>query len=303
LNILVTGSTGLIGSALCSFLIRSNHRILRLVRRDPAGTGEIRWNPTSGILDVSSLEGLDGVVHLAGENIAAFRWTGAKKHRIRNSRILGTRLLARSLANLANPPKVLVSASAVGYYGNRGEEYLDEGSSAGTGFFPELCREWESATAPAADRGVRVVIPRIGVVLSATAGALALMLPIYRLGFGGRIGNGRQYMSWIAIDDLVEIFHHALMHPSLQGPINAVSPNPVTNLIFSKTLGRVLSRPAVCALPAFAAQLALGQMAEETLLSSARVSPARLIQAGFPFAFPQLESALRHALQKPKARA
>jgi uncharacterized protein (TIGR01777 family) len=301
LNILISGSTGLIGSRLCSSLIKDRHRVMRLVRRAPSGADEIHWDPSSGALDTSVLEGLDAVIHLAGESIAAGRWTPEKKRRIRESRLKGTRLLTQSLSRLLDPPKVLVSVSAIGYYGDRGEEQLDEESSSGAGFLPELCREWETATAPAAMKGIRTVIPRLGMVLSGAGGALERMLPIFRLGMGARVGSGRQYMSWIAIDDLVGVIHHAIKNESIQGPVNAVSPNPVTNLVFSKVLGRVLSRPVLFALPAFAARLALGQMAEEVLLAGARVSPARLIKSGYHFAFPELEGALRHVLQKPEA--
>jgi uncharacterized protein (TIGR01777 family) len=301
LNILVTGSTGLIGSELYSFLTNKKHRILRMVRRGTPKPDEILWNPSSGALGSSSLEGLDAVVHLAGESIASKRWTAKKMRRIRESRIKGTNLLAQSLAHLSDPPKVLVSVSAVGFYGNRGEEQLNEESGAGEGFLAQVCREWESATAPASERGIRVVIPRVGMILSARGGVLSQMLPIYRLGIGGTIGSGRQYMSWIAIDDMVGVINHVIQHDSVRGPVNAVSPNPVTNSTFSKTLGRVLSRPTMFALPAFAVQLALGKMADELLLSSSRVSPVRLVESGFRFAFPKLEEALRYILHRPAA--
>ncbi len=272
---------------------------MRMVRRAPAHDNEVRWDPDSGTIEKSALEGLDAVVHLAGESIASGRWTAEKKRRIRQSRIKGTGLLAQSLAALLDPPKVLVSVSAVGYYGDRGKEQLDEDSGSGNGFLPEVCREWENATAPAAERGIRVVIPRIGVVLSTAGGALRLMLPIYRLGIGGKIGSGNQYMSWIAISDMAGIIHHAMNCESLRGPVNAVAPNPVTNSVFSKTLAKVLSRPAIFALPAFAARLAFGKMADEALLSSCRALPARLMESGYRFSFPQLEGALRHILHKP----
>jgi uncharacterized protein (TIGR01777 family) len=302
LNILVTGSTGLIGSKLCAVLEKNDHRVLRMVRRIPAQDNEVKWDPDAGRLDKSDLGRLDAAVHLAGESIASGRWTVEKRRRIRQSRTQGTTLLAQSLADLPDPPRVLISASAVGYYGNRGEEQLDEESGSGKGFLPEVCREWESATAPAAKRGIRVVIPRVGMVLSATGGAFALMLPIYRLGIGGKIGSGQQYMSWIAIDDMVGIINHALNNSSLQGPVNAVSPNPVTNLEFSKTLARLLSRPAIFCLPAFAARLVFGKMADEVLLSSSKVAPTQLIVSGYKFAFPKLDGALRHILNKPIAQ-
>jgi len=298
MNILLTGSTGLIGSELSAFLSGNRHRIIRLVRRAQAGANEICWDPSSGTLDAQALEGLDAVVHLAGENIASGRWTAEKKRRIRESRIRGTQLIAKSLSRLFDPPKVLVSVSAIGYYGDRGEEKLDEDNDAGTGFLPQLCQEWESATEAAMIRGIRVVIPRLGMVLSEKGGSLPRMLTAFRLGVGGSIGNGRQYVSWIAIEDLVGIINHALHNESLHGPINAVSPNPLTNREFSQVLGRVLARPVWLALPSFAARIALGKMADEVLLASARVIPERLAESGFKFQFPDIEGALRHILQK-----
>lgn len=299
MNILVTGASGLIGSELTSFLTKSKHHVIRMVRKAQAAADEVRWDPAAGILDAEPLERLDAVVHLAGENIAAGRWTAEKKRRIRESRVQVTRFLAQSLARLFDPPKVLVSVSAIGYYGHRGEEQVDEESDPGAGFLPELCNEWEAATGPAVIRGIRVVIPRVGMVLSAEGGALARMLPAFRLGIGGRIGNGRQYISWITIDDLVGILNHAIRNESLHGPVNAVTPNPVTNQEFSLTLGRVLSKPAHFVLPAFAARIAFGKMADEVLLASARVLPVQLKQTGYTYKFPELESALRHALRIP----
>jgi uncharacterized protein len=298
MNILVTGSAGLIGSALISYLSGNQHRVVRLVRHAQLGTDEIYWNPAAGILDPQDLEGLDAVVHLAGESIASGRWTKEKKQRIRESRLLGTQLLAQSLSRLFDPPKVLVSVSAVGYYGDRGDEQLDEDSKPGTGFLAELCRQWEWATQAALTRGIRVVIPRVGMVLSAKGGALELMLPVFRLGIGGKIGTGRQYMSWIALEDLVGVIDHLIQNKSIHGPVNAVSPNPATNREFSQSLAHALSKPAVFALPAFAARLAFGEMANEVLLASARVSPVRLAESEFKFQFPELDGALGHMLQK-----
>lgn len=302
MHILVTGSTGLVGSTLVPALTAEGHRVSCLVRsKSKTETGDILWAPPIGELDKTSLEGFDSVIHLAGENIAGGRWTAARKARIRDSRIQGTRLLSESLAQLARPPKVFVSASAVGYYGDRADVVLTEQSSPGSNFLAGVCREWESATEPAAQRGIRVVILRLGMVLSPSGGALAKMLTPFRMGVGGIIGSGKQFMSWIAIDDLVRIIIHTLKTDSLDGPTNAVAPNPVTNREFTKTLGRALRRPTVLPMPAFAARLALGEMADELLLASARVVPSKLLASGFVFHHPDLESALTDLLGKAKA--
>lgn len=298
MNILLTGSTGLIGSELIPFLA-GTHRIIRMVRRASTGPDEISWDPAAGKLDKQALEGLDAVIHLAGEGIASGRWTTEKKRRIRESRINGTQLLAQALSHLFDPPRVWISVSAAGYYGDRGEEKLDEDSDPGSGFLSELCRDWEAATNPAIIRGIRVVIPRLGMVLSSKGGALRLMLPAFRAGIGGRIGSGNQYVSWIAMDDLIGVINHALFNESIHGPVNAVSPNPVTNREFTETLARLLSRPARLALPSLAARLAFGKMADEVLLASARISPSRLRESGFKFQFPELEGALRRILELP----
>jgi uncharacterized protein (TIGR01777 family) len=297
MNILVTGATGLIGSNLCASLHQENHRVIHMVRKPPLSENRILWDPASGKLDKEALEGIDAVVHLAGESITGGRWTPEKKRRILQSRIKGTRLLSECLARLSSPPKAFVSASAVGFYGDRGEELLDESSSPGIGFLPEVCREWENATEPASSKGIRVILLRTGVVLSAAGGALARMLPVFRMGLGGKIGSGLQYMSWIALEDITGIIEFAMQDESLRGPVNAVSPHPVSNREFAKTLGRVLSRPSVCFLPGFAARLAFGEMADALLLASARISPARLTEAKYSFRFPMLEDALRNALQ------
>jgi uncharacterized protein (TIGR01777 family) len=297
MKILVTGSSGLIGSALVPVLTAEGHSVTRLVRSKPRpGEAGIYWDPSTETIDTSSLEGFDGVVHLAGENIAAGRWTAEQKARIRDSRVKGTRLLAESLARLARRPAVLLCASAMGYYGSRGEEVLKESSPAGSGFLAEVCREWEAAAEPAARRGIRVVSLRMGVVLSSKGGALATMLLPFRLGVGGRVGDGKQYMSWIAIDDVVGAFSFALRSETLRGPVNVVAPNPVTNAEFTKTLGRVLGRPTVFPMPAFAARLAFGEMADGLLLASARIEPAKLLVTGYAFRFAELEGALRHLL-------
>ena len=265
----------------------------------PRGRRRCRWDPAKGEVDAAGLEGLDAVVHLAGENIASGRWNAVRKAAIRDSRVNGTRLLCDALAGLARPPKTLVCASAIGYYGDRGEELLTEESSPGTGFLPEVCREWEAASEPAARKGIRVVTLRIGVVLSPKGGALSRMLPLFRAGLGGVIGNGRQYVSWIALDDLVGIVLHALQSGELRGPVNAVAPVPVTNRELTEALGKVLSRPTLLPVPAFALRLAVGEMADALLLASARVVPRRLEETGYRFRFPELGGALRHLLGPP----
>ena len=298
MKILITGSTGLVGSALIPVLKSSGHQIVRLVRSKPKDASEVYWNPEQGTINAAELEGLDAVVHLAGENLAAGRWTDEKKKRIRESRVKGTRLLSETLAQLNEKPAVLVSASAVGFYGNRGDEILTEQSASGSDFLAEVCREWELATQAAAQAGIRVVNLRFGVIFSGEGGALKKMLTPFRLGVGGKLGSGRQHLSWIAIDDVVGAIEHALTNDSLRGAVNAVAPQAVTNREFTKTLGRVLSRPTIFPVPAFAARLAFGEMADATLLSSQRVEPERLNEAGYTFKYPALEAALRHVLNK-----
>jgi uncharacterized protein len=297
MNILVTGASGLIGSALVSFLATAGHDVRRLVRSQPRpGEKAFRWDPMAGSIETGALEGLEAVVHLAGESLAE-RWTAEKKIRIRDSRVKGTRLLSESLARMTTPPKVLVSASAIGYYGDRGGEILTEESPAGRGFLAEVCRAWEAATEPARRKGIRVVPLRFGVVLSGAGGALGKMLPPFRMGLGGVLGSGQQYMSWVALDDAVGAIHHAMMTESLQGPVNAMSPNAVTNQEFTKTLGKVIGRPTIVPMPAFAARLMFGEMADELLLASARAQPAKLLASGYTFHYPELEAALRHLLE------
>lgn len=295
--IAVSGSTGLVGSALVGALEARGHLVRRLVRhavRD--GDHEIRWDPDKGEIDAAELNGIDGVVHLAGENIAGGRWTESFKRRILESRTKGTRLLAETLAGLEMKPSVLVSASAIGYYGNRHDEEVDELAPSGNGFLAEVCREWEAATEAAHDVGIRVVKLRIGPVLSPQGGALAKMLTPFKLGLGGVIGSGLQYFSWIALDDVVNALVFAVENESVVGPVNAVAPDAVTNREFTKTLGHVLGRPTIFPMPAFAARIAFGEMADEMLLGGARVAPRELIKAGFTFEYPQLEPALRHLL-------
>jgi len=300
MNVLVTGSTGLVGSALVSFLAGGGHRVTRLVRSPQSTTEPVAvWDPEKGQIDAAPLEDMDAVIHLAGENIAGGRWNTERKARIRDSRVKGTRLLSETLARLARPPKAFLSASAIGYYGSRGDEVMREDSSPGTDFLADVCRDWEAAAAPARDKGIRVVFMRIGVICSPRGGALAKMLTPFKLGAGGRVGDGGQYMSWIALDDVVGAIHHCWMTESLQGPVNLVAPNPVTNLEFTKTLGRVLGRPTIMPLPGFAARLMFGELADALLLSSTRVEPSRLLATNYAFRFPHLEEALRHLLAKP----
>jgi uncharacterized protein (TIGR01777 family) len=298
MKILLSGASGLIGAALVPFLTTGGHIVTRLVRSQPRPeTNDVLWDPERGVNDPASLEGFDAVVHLAGENIVG-RWSAAKRTRIRDSRVLGTKRLCDTLARLSSPPKVIVSASAIGYYGDRGAEVLTEESAAGHGFLAEVCQAWEEATLPAVQRHIRVVTARIGIALSPTSGALAQMLLPFRLGLGGVIGSGEQYMSWVALDDVVGAIHHALFTDTLYGPVNVTAPHPVTNREFTATLGRVLGRPTVLSVPASVVRLALGGMADELLLSSARVEPRRLQEAQYTFRHPELKGALQHILGK-----
>lgn len=294
MRILMTGSSGLVGTAASALLSTAGHEVVPLVRRE-AREGEVSWDPRGGRLDPADLEGFDAVVHLAGESISK-RWTDEQKKKIRESRVAGTTLLSEALAAATNGPKVMISASAIGFYGDRGAEVLDESSAHGSGFLAEVCQEWEAATARARDAGIRVVNLRTGVVLSPQGGALAKMLTPFKLGAGGKIGSGEQYMSWITLDDVAGIIAFALETESLSGPVNTVAPDPVTNARFTKTLGRVLGRPTLFPMPAFAARLAFGEMADELLLGSANVRPSALEDAGYGFRYPELEAGLRHVL-------
>ena len=298
---LVTGSSGLVGTALTSLLSSRGQSVSRLVRGrselspGPGGT-EPSWDPAAGLLDPESVSGYDVVVHLAGANVAAGRWTAERKRKIRDSRVDGTGLLARALASAPSPPRVLVCASAIGYYGDRGDMLLDEGTAAGSGFLADVGRAWEEAARPAAEAGIRVVNLRIGIVLTPAGGALQRMLVPFRMGMGGPLGDGRQYWSWITLRDLVGSILHAAASEELVGPVNAVAPAAVRNSEFSKVLGRVLRRPAFVRVPAFAIRLLLGEMGQELLLASARVQPARLVASGYEYRDPDLEEALRHLL-------
>jgi hypothetical protein len=294
LTVAVTGASGLVGSALRAFLTTGGHTVLPLVRR-PLRDGErgVFWDPERGTIDAAALEGVDAVVHLAGENVGGGRWTSPRKEAIRRSRAEGTLLLARTLAGLARKPRVLVCASAIGIYGDRGDEVLNEGSDVGHDFLAEVGRQWEDAAGPAAAAGIRTVRARIGVVLSARGGMLERILPVYRMGLGGALGNGRQWMSWIALDDLVGILHHAIFDEALSGPVNAVAPRPVRQAEFARVLGRALGRPALARVPATVVRALAGEMGEALVLGGARVEPRRLLAAGFRHRHPDLEEALR----------
>jgi uncharacterized protein (TIGR01777 family) len=294
MEVLITGASGFIGSALVPALTGGGNAVRRLVRRAAARPGEYRWDPAAGEVEPAALEGVDAVVHLAGETVAG-RWTDEKKQRILRSRVDGTRTLSEALTSVARPPQALVTASAIGYYGDRGDELLTEDSAPGDGFLAEVVREWEAASRPAEEAGIRVARMRFGIVLSPAGGALKTMLTPFRLGVAGKLGSGRQWMSWVSIDDVVGAIQHALATAELTGVANTVAPNPVTNAEFTKTLGRVLRRPTVLPVPSAALRLALGEFSQEAL-SSARVEPRRLLESGYVFRHHELEQALRHVL-------
>jgi uncharacterized protein (TIGR01777 family) len=296
LRIAISGASGLIGNALRAFLSTGGHEVVPLVRAWPAGEGAIYWDPDRGAIDAAALEGFDAVVHLAGENVGA-RWTDERKQRIRDSRVKGTRLVAETLARLERPPRVLVSASAIGLYGDHeSDRLIDEEAPAGDGFLAEVCRAWEGAAQAAARRDIRVVHPRLGVVLTPAGGALERLLPIFAAGLGGRVGSGRQGMSWIALDDVLYAIYRLITDESITGPVNVVAPQPVTNAELTHTLGAVLGRPTALPLPASAVTLGFGEMGRSVLLGGALVVPRRLLDAGHAFAHPSLEGALRHLL-------
>ncbi len=292
----VTGSTGLIGENLVSLLRSGGYRVLRITRSERSGSDFIQWDPSASRLDGGALEGLDAVVHLAGESIAGVRWTASKKERILRSREEGTRLLTRTLAELKSPPGTLISASGVNFYGNRGDEWLTEASESGDGFLAEVCRRWERATGQARAAGIRTVRLRTGGVLTPLGGLLGTVLIPFSLGLGGRVGTGQQFMSWIDLDDHTGLILHALRTPELEGPVNATAPGPVRNVTFTKTLGRVLRRPTLFPVPALAVRAGLGEMGTELLLSGQRAAPEKAKGTGHRFQFPELEDSLRHQL-------
>lgn len=300
MRIAITGSSGLIGSALAKQLQRHNHDVVRVVRRAPR-PGEARWNPTEGTIESATLEGLDAAVHLAGAGIGDHRWTPQYKREILDSRTQGTTLLARSLAQLDKPPRVLLSGSAIGFYGPRGAELVDESSPAGTDFLADACVQWESAAIQAREAGIRTVFLRSGIVLSPDGGALRKQLPLFKLGLGGRFGSGQAWQSWISLTDEISAIEY-LLTSDLQGPVNLTAPNPVVNADFAKILGKVLHRPAMLAIPALGPKLLLGsELATALLFSGQRVSSSKLRDSGFRFAHDTLESALRDMLHKPAA--
>lgn len=297
MRILISGSHGLVGTALIKSLERDRHEVFPLVRHYPNSDSEIEWSPDRYSIQLARLEGFDAVVHLAGESIAEGRWTDEKKKRIRKSRVKGTKLLADALANLTAPPKAFLCASAIGYYGNRGDEVLTEASAPGDDFLAKVCVEWEETSSLAKEKGIRTVDCRFGIILDANGGALKKMLPPFRMGIGGKVGDGTQWMSWIALDDVIGALEFALKNDSLSGPVNFVSPNPVRNLEFTRTLGKVLSRPTLFPIPAFGLRLLFGEMADALLLSSQRVEPTLLLRASYPFQYPDLAQALSHVLE------
>ena len=294
---LITGGSGLVGTALDEYLRQQGHEVLRLCRRGTAGCdGQPWWDPSTGQVDADALAGADAIVHLAGANIGARLWTQARKRLLRDSRVESTRTLAEYLAARPNPPSVFISASAVGFYGNRGDDVLDERSEVGSGLLADLCRDWEAACIPLVGSGVRVVHARFGIVMSPRGLPLSRLLLVFRMGMGGRQGNGRQWVSWIDIDDLTRAIEHMLTSEDISGPVNAVAPEPITNAEMTRVLAGVLRRPAFMHVPAFALRLIFRDMADEALLSSVRAQPARLLQGGFEFAYPDLKSSLEHLL-------
>src|SRR5579862_3763781 len=295
-RILVSGVSGPIGTALLPSLKSRGYEVTRLVRGTPTSSDQIAWNPGQPIAP-EKVSGFDAIIHLAGESIVG-RWTTAKKIKIRESRVAGTSALAEALARAASRPKVFVCSSAIGYYGDRGNEVLHETSNPGVGFLPDVCREWEAATQAAAKAGIRTVQMRTGVVLSPKGGALSKMLPPFKMGVGGKIGDGRQWMSWIDVQDMVGAIHHVLKSDLLQGPVNMVAPKPVTNAEFTQTLASVLSRPAIFPVPAFVVKAAFGEMGETVLLGSQRVEPTQLVMSGYPFRFSTLQASLENLISR-----
>jgi uncharacterized protein (TIGR01777 family) len=304
-RVLLCGASGMLGTAIARALVQRGKRVVRLVRRATDRPDELRWNPTAAVegthgevIEIARLEGMGAAIHLSGANVSSRRWTTKYKREMTESRVRTTRVLAEALAKLKAPPAVLVAASAVGFYGNRGDETLDENSPAGQGYFPELCAAWEQAARPAEEAGIRVVHLRFGMVLGPDGGALARLMPLFRLGLGGRLGNGRQWMSWVSETDAVGAVLFALGHDALSGAVNVTSPEPVRNAEFTRLLGQGVHRPAVMAAPSFALRLVFGEMADEALLASTRAVPTRLLEAGFAFRQPVLADAFAAAVKR-----
>lgn len=297
LHILMSGASGVVGSALIPFFTTGGHRVTRLVRRkDLRDENERFWDPQKGVLDIHGTDAFDVVIHLSGENIGQGRWTPRKKKKIIDSRNMTTRLIAGGIATLKTPPRAFLCASAIGYYGDRGNAVMTEENECGADFISSVCDEWEQAAFPALEKGIRTVFLRIGMVLSPVGGALQRLLPTFKIGLGGKVGSGEQYMSWISMDDLIGVVYHAINDDSLSGPVNIVAPSPVTNLELTRTLARVISRPALFTIPAWLIKLVFGEMGKEVLLASTRVEPEKIMAAGYRFRHPDLEGALRHLL-------
>lgn len=304
MRIAISGSSGMIGSAFVDAFMNQGHTVFRLVRsRGVLPGNEIPWDPVRGVVDLDALEGMDAVLHLAGENIAAKRWNPEQKQRLRESRVRGTEVLANALNQLRRPPHAFVCASAIGYYGDCGDQAVDESGPQGAGFLAELCRDWERAAQAVSSPEIRVVHLRLGMVLSSGGGALARLLPVFRWGLGGRLGNGRMYMSWVSLSDVLGAVQHCLANPSLHGPINITSPCPVTNLKFTRTLSGVVHRPALFPVPAWGIRLLFGEMGEALFLSGSRIMPARLLESGFVFRHTHLREALEHCVAAGRGEA
>ena len=297
MKILITGATGLIGKALQKALRAKGHELLLASRKEPKDSSYVQWDIEKGFTEPERLEGIDGVIHLAGESISALRWTDEKKKAIRESRVLGTRNIVDAISDLKQRPRVLIAASAIGFYGDRGDEELTETSKPGKNFLADVCREWEAEARRAEDSGVRTVLLRTGIVLSRDGGALGTMLTPFKLGLGGVIGDGKQWMSWISLPDHIDAILFALENENVRGALNSVSPNPVTNQEFTTVMGEVLYRPTFIPVPEFAVNLMFGEMGEALLLDSMRVIPKRLEDAGFKFKFPDLKKALENAVK------
>ncbi len=297
LTILVSGASGLIGRTLVSFLTTGGHRVVKLVRKPPdPKKDEVFWDPMSGVCEADRLDKIDAVIHLAGDNIGKGRWNRNKKKEIMDSRVKGTALVAETVSKLKNPPETFICASAIGYYGDRGDKILTEHDGPGFDFISKVCKKWEASAEPAVSKGIRTVFLRIGVVLSPSGGALEKMLVPFRLGLGGKTGHGSQYISWIGIDDVIGAVHHVLFNDTISGAVNIVSPEPVTNAVFAKKLGNILSRPAVCKIPEWAVAMVFGEMGRELLLSGTRVHPGKLMETGYQFRHPGIQNVLSHLL-------